>query len=246
MTKEALENIENDITFKNKKSTVVFNKDWHKGVVGIVASRLIEHHFRPTIVLTESNGKITGSARTVNHFNLYEALEKCDHLLEQWGGHHHAAGLTLSKDKLNEFIAYFDEVVQETLSREAQIQEQWVDVEIDFNTLFLSDEDRMKIPRFKRILDQFEPFGPGNMKPLFLAKNVFSKQVKILKDTHLKLTMFQPNIDLQIEGIGFNLGHKSDEVALGIPYDVVFTLENNVWMNRTTLQLNIKDIRAAI
>jgi len=246
ITSEALELIEQNADYESRKSTVVFKKDWHKGVVGIVASRLIEKHYRPTIVLTESNGKATGSARTVNDFDIHAALVKCEHLLEQFGGHTHAAGMTMALENVTAFQEHFEKVVRESITVEDESPEQEVDIEIDFNEIFTNGENRMKIPRVKRILEQFEPHGPGNMKPVFLAKNVYSTDVRLLKDVHLKLSMTQPNSDVAIEGIGFNLGDKIDHVAAGVPFDLVFTMESNKWNNRETLQLNIKDIRASL
>lgn len=246
ITTEALEIIENDQHYQSKSTTVVFKNDWHKGVVGIVASRLIEKHFKPTIVLTESNGKATGSARTVNHFDIHAALAKCEHLLEQFGGHTHAAGMTLALENVETFQKHFDEIVRETISVEDQTPEQEVDIQINFDEIFTSGENRLKIPRLKRILEQFEPHGPGNMKPVFMATNVFSTDMRILKDSHLKISMVQPDRDVVLEGIGFNLAEKQDDVASGLPFDVVFTLESNVWRDRETLQLNIKDVRPTV
>jgi single-stranded-DNA-specific exonuclease len=144
------------------------------------------------------------------------------------------------------FQQHFEKVVQESITIEDETPEQEVDIEIDFNEIFTNGENRMKIPRVKRILEQFEPHGPGNMKPVFLAKNVYSTNVRLLKDVHLKLSMTQPNSDVVIEGIGFNLGDKIDDVAAGVPFDLVFTMESNKWNNKETLQLNIKDIRAVL
>lgn len=246
ITEEALEMIANNPEFSERKSTVVFKDDWHKGVVGIVASRLIETHFKPMVVLTENDGVLTGSARTVNNFDLYKAISSCDELLEQYGGHTHAAGLTLKKENLNAFIAKFDEVVRETILIDDLAPEEKVDLEIDFNAIFHKNENRMQLPKLKRILKQLEPHGPGNMKPVFLAKNVYTTEVRVLKEKHLKLKMTQPNSDVILDGIAFNLGHKEEEVAAGIPFDVLFTLESNSWNDRETLQLNIKDIRAIL
>lgn len=246
ITTEALELIEMDASYESRKSTVVFKNDWHKGVVGIVASRLIEKHFRPTIVLTESNGKATGSARTVNDFDIHAALEKCEHLLDQFGGHTHAAGMTMALENVPKFQLQFEQIVQDSIQIEDETPEQTVDMELSFDEIFTSEENRMKIPRIKRILEQFEPHGPGNMKPVFMARNVFSTDARLLKEAHLKISMTQPNSDVVLEGIGFNLGNKMDDVAAGLPFDVVFTLETNKWKNRETIQLNIKDIRPMI
>lgn len=246
ITTEALELIEQDGAYESRKSTVLFKQDWHKGVVGIVASRLVEKHFRPTIVLTESNGKATGSARTVNNFDIHAALIRCEHLLEQFGGHTHAAGMTLALENVERFKEHFDQIVKETITLEDESPEQEVDLEIDFDEIFTAGENRMKIPRLKRILEKFEPHGPGNMKPVFLTRNVYATDARILKEAHLKLSMVQPNSDVKIEGIGFNLSDKEEFTASGLPFDVVYTLEKNVWKERETLQLNIKDIRPTL
>ena len=246
ITFEALEQIENDTNYSFKKSTVVFQNDWHKGVVGIVASRLIERHFRPTIVLTESNGMVTGSARTVNDFDIHEALIQCEDLLEQFGGHKHAAGMSLALENLTKFQERFEEVVSQTIASEDLLPEENVDIEIAFDEIFTKDENRLKIPRLKRILNQLEPHGPGNMKPVFMSTNVFSTDVRLLKEEHLKLSMTQPNSDIVLEGIAFKMADKIDLVASGLPFDVLYTLETNVWKDREILQLNIKDIRASI
>ena len=243
ITFEALEQIENDANYSSKKTTVVFQNDWHKGVVGIVASRLIERHFRPTIVLTESNGMITGSARTVNDFDIHEALIKCEDLLDQFGGHKHAAGITLTLDNLAKFQERFEHVVSQSIASEDLAPEENVDIEITFEEIFTKDENRLKIPRLKRILNQLEPHGPGNMKPVFISTNVFTTDVRLLKDEHLKLSMTQPNSDIVLEGIAFKMADKMELVASGLPFDVLYTLETNVWKEKETLQLNIKDIR---
>jgi single-stranded-DNA-specific exonuclease len=246
ITFEALQDIEENVLFKTRKSTVVFKEDWHKGVVGIVASRLIEKHFKPTIVLTESNGKITGSARTVNNFDIHSALVKCEDLLEQFGGHTHAAGMTLLKENLNDFTLKFEEIVSTTIDPTDLIPQETVDLEIAFEEIFKRDENRMKLPRLKRILNQLEPHGPGNMKPVFLTKNVYSMDVRLLKEAHLKLSLTQPNTDIVIEAIGFNMPEKMEIVAAGLPFDILYTLESNNWRERETLQLNIKDIRPTV
>ena len=246
ITFEALEQIENDKNYSSKKTTVVFQNDWHKGVVGIVASRLIERHFRPTIVLTESNGMVTGSARTVNDFDIHEALIKCEDLLEQFGGHKHAAGMSLTLDNLVKFQERFEYIVSQSIASEDLAPEENVDIELTFEEIFTKEENRLKIPRLKRILNQLEPHGPGNMKPVFMSTNVFTTDVRVLKEEHLKLSMTQPNSDIIIEGIGFKMADKMDLVASGLPFDVIYTLETNVWKERETLQLNIKDIRSKI
>lgn len=243
ITREALEQIENDSSSDSKVTTVVFNETWHKGVVGIVASRLIETHYKPTIVLTESNGMVIGSARSVYGFDVYEAICACEDLLEQFGGHKYAAGLTMKKENLDAFKMQFEKAVKERIQPELLVPEQKIDLNLSFNQIFTNQENRLQLPRLKRILSQFEPHGPGNMKPVFTSNNVFSTDVRILKDVHLKLAMTQPDSDLVIEGIGFNMSEKMDTVASGLPFQVAYTLESNKWNGKETIQLNLKDVR---
>jgi single-stranded-DNA-specific exonuclease len=245
-TKEALEQILGFDDFETKKSTIVNKEGWSKGVVGIVASRLIERHFRPTIVLAEENGLLTGSARTVNDFDIHAALSLCSDLFVKFGGHTHAAGLTLQKENLEAFKVRFEEIVSKGIDLEDQLASIVVDQEINFDEIFKPGEDFGKLPRLKRILDQMEPYGPGNLNPLFVTRNVYASQCKILKEKHLKLTVCQPTYKLEIPAIAFNLSDKIDEVASGLPFDIVYSLEENTWNNKTTLQLNIRDIRAAV
>ena len=244
MTQEALKIIDEDVTFKSKSATVVFNPQWHKGVVGIVASRLIETHFKPTIVLTESNGIISGSARTVNDFDLHEALIKCSDLLVQFGGHTHAAGLSLLPENLAAFTEMFDRVVRESISEKDKNPIQLIDAQLSLSEIYLPNESLFTIPKFYRILSKFEPFGPGNMKPVFLLKEVYSDQVSILKDAHLKLKVKQENCPLKLDAIGFGLAKKEPLVTFGMAYELACTLDVNVFRDVSTLQLIIKDIKS--
>ena len=246
ITAQAIEMLEADDYHNERVTTIAYHPDWHKGVVGIVASRLVEKWYRPSIVLTQNDGKITGSARSVEGFDIHAALVECQDLLEQFGGHMHAAGLTLLPENLEAFKEQFDSIVRKRIDPALLTESQEIDLELDFDQIFKTGEDRMKIPKLKRILRQFEPHGPGNMKPVFLTKNVFSTQVRLLKDAHLKLSMVQPEHDVVMEGIGFNMHEKQDSVSSGIPFDVVYTLEINRWNGRETLQLNIKDVRETI
>lgn len=243
ITEEALELLESDSDLLANASTVVYKEDWHKGVVGIVASRLIEKYHRPTIVLTESNGKATGSARSVNGFNIHDALIQCEHLLLQFGGHAHAAGMTLNIEDIPAFQQKFEEVVKSSITHNEAQPIQSIDMELDLDELFEPDENRMKIPKLKRQIDAFEPYGPGNMKPVFISRNVFAVASRVLKDEHLKLTLTQADGSVVIDGIGFGLADKEEFVAAGVAFDVAYTLETNTWNGRSTLQLNIKDIR---
>jgi single-stranded-DNA-specific exonuclease len=243
ITQEALALISQAEKHKNSKTTVVFQSHWHKGVVGIVASRLIEKHYKPTIVLTESNGIATGSARTVQDFDIYAALLKCEHLLDQFGGHKHAAGVNLQLDKVDEFIDYFEMIVQESISADNLLPELNIDLEINFQDLFDPSNANRTIPKILKQLERFEPFGPGNMKPVFLVKNCFCLSAKVLKETHLKVLLTQPPSNFSLDGIGFNLGNKISLLSSGKPIDVAFTIESNTWNGKTSLQLNIKDLR---
>jgi len=246
ITAEALEQIAQDLAFESKRSTVVFRESWHKGVIGIVASRLIENHYRPTIVLTESNGKATGSARSIRGLDIHEALQQCADLLEQFGGHAFAAGMTLPLENVAAFSERFEKVVHELLSPEMSVAEQTVDLDLGFQEIFLAHEKAGQVPKLKRILNQLEPHGPGNMKPVFVTRNVFAQQARLLKDLHLKVVLEQPGSAIAIEGIGFNMPDKYDLVQSGEPFDVLYTLETNRWNDRETLQLNIKDIRPSL
>jgi single-stranded-DNA-specific exonuclease len=246
ITQEALEQIALDDGFEKRKSTVVFQPGWHKGVVGIVASRLIETHYRPTIVLTESKGVATGSARSVERFNVYEAISSCEHLLTQFGGHHHAAGLTLPLENVAAFRDAFDRAVSEKIDKMEEVQELTVDMEIRLHQLFVAGESVQQIPRIMRMLEKMEPFGPGNDKPVFCVRSVYAKSSKLLKEAHLRVELMDPETGITLPAIGFNMPEKADLVASGCAFDCLFTLETNTWNDRTTLQLQLRDIRETV
>ena len=243
ITLEALKQIENDPNFNQKKTTVVYNTDWQKGVVGIVASRLVESHYKPTIVLTETDGVYTGSARSIEGVDVYEAIDSCADLLDRYGGHKYAAGLTISKDNLHAFIERFEKFVATHTTVELFNPQLTIDIEINFDQIFKEGEDRMKVPRLKRILSRFEPHGPGNMSPVFISSNVYTTEMRVLKEKHLKLNVTQPKSDVVLPAIGFNLFEKADLVSSGIPFDLAYTIDVNKWNGKETIQLNIKDIR---
>ncbi|MFY7991158.1 MAG: single-stranded-DNA-specific exonuclease RecJ [Fluviicola sp.] len=243
ITTEALELIEQDDAFSARKSTVVYHPDWHKGVVGIVASRLIERHYRPTIVLTENNGFATGSARSVAGFNLYAAIQECEHLLTQFGGHHHAAGLTLPLENIDAFREAFDAVVQANISRDEEVEELVIDAEIRLHQLFLAGESVAQVPRILRMEQEMEPFGPENQKPMYAVRGVYASSYRVLKEAHLKIDLMDPDSGVVIPAIAFNMADKEDIIASGCAFDCAFTLESNTWNNRTTLQLQVRDIR---
>ncbi|HNS41383.1 MAG TPA: DHHA1 domain-containing protein, partial [Taishania sp.] len=242
-TQEALSIIEKNEWYHTAKSTVVHQEGWHKGIVGIVASKLIDKHFKPTIVLTQLDDKLTGSARSVNNFDIYKAIAACEDLLEQYGGHTHAAGLTLKKENLAQFRTKFEEIVREKLTLEDALPVEYIDLELNFDAIFTSSENRTLVPRMKRILKQMEPHGPHNMKPVFYSSNVYSKSIKILKDEHLKLQVTQPDCDVVLDAIGFFMADKQLDVAAGMPFEMLYTLETNIWNGKESLQLMIKDIR---
>lgn len=245
-TLEALEIIAQDELFINRKSTVVFQSGWHKGVVGIVASRLIEHHYRPTIVLTENKGEATGSARSVSGFNVYEAITACEHLLTQYGGHQHAAGLSLPLENVAVFREHFDAYVQEHIQALDEMEELVIDLEITASDLFLAGESVLQVPRIYRMLEQMEPFGPGNNKPVFCIRNAYASKQRVLKEAHLKFDLVDPVSGIELAAIGFNMADKADLIASGCAFDCAFTLETNTWQNRTTLQIQVRDIRETI
>jgi single-stranded-DNA-specific exonuclease len=216
------------------RSTVVYQPHWHKGVVGIVASRLIEHHYRPTIVLTQSEGKVTGSARSIKGFNLFEGLNQCAEYLETWGGHYYAAGLTLKEENLADFTQRFNEVVTQIVPED--LFQPVVDIDAE---ILLADIN----PSFLAILKQFAPHGPENMRPVFISRNVYDYQGKssIVKEKHLKLNVTQNGHDC-IQAIGFNLADKMDLIK-GKSFDMIYYIEENEWNGNINIQLKIIDIR---
>jgi len=234
ITEQALEMVEKDPDFVNRKSTVLFHSEWHKGVIGIVASRLIEKYYRPTIILTESNGMATGSARSVEGFDLYSAIESCSDLLDQYGGHTHAAGLTMKLEKLPLFIERFEKAVVTNIVERSMTPEIEYDIEIPLRTI---------TPKFFSVLKQFSPFGPGNLNPVFMSKNVWDVgDATIVGNNHLKLSLTQEEGGRIFKAIGFNLGEHYDKVSQGISFDICFIIEENHFNGHINLQLNIKDI----
>lgn len=238
-TRQALERIATDDFLRGSWSTVVFDPTWHKGVIGIVASRLIDVHYRPTIVLTESNGKVAGSARSVKGFDVYEAISACSDLLEQFGGHTYAAGLTMDPANLEAFRARFEAVVRGSLREEQRIPEEEVDAEIVLRDI--ND-------RFIRTLQLMAPFGPGNMRPVFLTRGLVDKgRARIVGESHLKMNLADPKDPrLELDAIAFRQGHHLELIRSGAPFSVLYTLEENTWNGRTTVQMNIKDIKPGV
>lgn len=233
ITGEALTLITNDEQFTQRKTTVVYQEHWHKGVVGIVASRLIESYYRPTIVLTKSGDVVAGSARSIAGFNLYDAIHECRDLLLGYGGHFAAAGMTLLPENVEAFSNKFETVVASLITPELMVPEIVIDTEITFQELGFP---------FYNILIQMEPFGPENMRPVFIAKNVRDTGYsRMLKEQHIKFVLKQGNTTFK--GIGFNLASKFHLLELHHPIDVVFCLEMSEWDGEKHLQLKVQDFR---
>ena len=234
ITEQALLQIENDDSFSIRKSTVVYHPEWHKGVIGIVASRLTDRYYRPTVVMTQTNGHVSGSARSVKDFDIYNAIEACADLLDQFGGHMYAAGLTMKAENVEAFKEKFESIVSTTIEERMLVKE----IEID-DELALSDIT----PSFFKLLKQFAPFGPGNMNPVFLTRNVRdSGYSRVVGNNHLKLSILQPGTNYVYDAIGFQLGNFYPAVATRKPFNVCYHIDENNFNNKTTLQLNIKDI----
>ncbi|WP_456376297.1 single-stranded-DNA-specific exonuclease RecJ [Lutibacter sp.] len=236
ITQEALQQIEENNETQTF-STVVYAKNWHKGVIGIVASRLIETYYKPTLVFTKSGDKLAASARSVKGFDIYNALEQCTEFIEQFGGHKYAAGLTLKATNYQKFKEKFEEVVKNTISEESRTPQISIDAEISLSKI---------TPKFFRILKQLEPFGPQNMKPVFMAEglrdNGYGKRVGA-DETHLKLNIFQGTDQKTYNAIGFSLGYKHAITKNGKSFKAVFNIDENHWNGNTSLQLLLKDIQ---
>lgn len=229
---DMLSDMEAELKFR---STIVYQPHWHKGVVGIVASRLIDHHYRPTIVLTSSNGKVTGSARSIKGFNLFEGLNQCAEYLETYGGHYFAAGLTMMEEHLPAFRKRFDEVVREMVPEDKFQPEIEIDAELNFSDIN---------EKFMKILKQFAPHGPENMKPIFISRNVMDYQglSTVVKEKHLRLVIYQQG-SRTMNCIGFNMGEKLEIVKSKNTFDILYHIEENEWQGNITLQLKIIDVR---
>ena len=235
ITKEALAQI-TQANEQENNTTVVYKEHWHKGVIGIVASRLIETYYRPTLVFTKSGDKLAASARSVKGFDVYNALEGCAQFIEQFGGHKYAAGLTLQEKDYLDFKAQFEKVVSKTIDPKLLSAEINIDAQLDLAAI---------TPKFHRILKQFAPFGPGNRQPVFMTENLkdtgYGKCVGADK-THLRLTVKQVNSKAFV-GIGFGLGDKKQTACSGTPFKAVYCIDENLWQGKVSLQLRIKDIQ---
>jgi single-stranded-DNA-specific exonuclease len=231
ITEEALSILENDTAYIARRSTVLYQPHWHKGVVGIVASRLIERFYRPTIVLTRSGEVISGSARSVNGFNVYEAIHACREHLLAYGGHFAAAGVTLHPDQVEAFTLKFEEVVASTIQPNSLRPELIVDAELPLEAIR---------PGLFNIIEQMQPFGPGNVQPVFVARRLLDRGSRIVKEQHIRFCLRQGS--QQADGIGFGLAAKFGLLQSGKPVDVIFTLEENEWNNIRSLQLKVIDL----
>ncbi len=236
ITTQALEMIGNNPALQTAKTSVLFHESWHKGVVGIVASRLTESYYRPTIVLTAANGVATGSARSVKNFDIYNAIDACSDLLDQFGGHAFAAGLSLPVENVERFAAKFEEVVCGLITEDQLTPEIEIDLELDLSDI---------TDRFFSILVQMAPFGPGNMNPVFITRNcIDAGGTRVVGNEHIKLSVCQKaNPQVMANGIAFRQSVHYADIVDGKPFSMVYTIEENKWKGRTSLQLNVKDIR---
>lgn len=238
ITQEALTMVREMEGIEQKKSIVLYNSKWHKGVVGIVASRLVETFYRPTIVLTESNGYITGSARSITGFDLYEAIEQCGDLMESFGGHMYAAGLTMKEEHLEEFTSRFEKWSAEKISDDMLTPQVSIDTYLEF---------RQITPKFFRLLKQFQPFGPGNESPVFLTEDVYDNGNGRLVGSdagHLKLELIQEDEPYRaISAIAFNQREHFDHLHNGNPVDICYSVAENYYRGIANLQLRVKDIK---
>ncbi|WP_020404522.1 single-stranded-DNA-specific exonuclease RecJ [Gracilimonas tropica] len=231
--KEAMAQIDEDFDMEEVSTIVLYNEDWHLGVIGIVASRLVDLYHRPAIMLSNVDGKVKGSARSVKGFNIYDAIKKCEDLLEQFGGHEFAAGLTLKEGNLTEFRRRMNDLAYTDLSENSFEPELTVDAKLDL------DEVDMK---FWKLLSQFEPFGPGNLRPVFITEGVtVVGEPTIVGNGHLKMRIRQNGSGV-FDTIGFNMHEYLPAVRTGDPFKVAYVIEENNWNGRRTLQLRLKDI----
>lgn len=235
ITREALDLIKSTEQGSTRFCNVLYNPEWHKGVVGIVASRVIEHYYRPTIILTRSGEYATGSARSVPGFNLYEAVHACRHLLTGYGGHFAAAGLTLPVENIDALRKAFEEYTAANIEPQCLVPEIIIDAEIELKDI---------TPALYKIICQMEPFGPENMHPVFMVRNVLDTGFsRIVKDTHLKISIQQH--ETVIQGIGFGLADKLELLQTKEPVDIAFKIDENTWNGSTSLQIVVNDIRKA-
>ncbi|HNR41955.1 MAG TPA: single-stranded-DNA-specific exonuclease RecJ [Bacteroidales bacterium] len=240
ITTEAMRMISEDLRSVNAKTTVLFNPSWKKGVIGIVASRLIETYYRPTVILTESNGFATGSARSVQGYDLYQAIEACSDLLESFGGHMFAAGLTLRKENIKPFTERFEQYVNSTITEDQLVPRVFIDSELSFAEI---SED------FFNSLNKFQPFGPENMSPVFITRNILDTGTGRMVGSsgeHLRLELYQDSaLSKVFPAIAFSQANHFEHIRKGLPFDIAYSVEMNEFRGNRNLQLNIKDIKVA-
>ncbi|HMP98895.1 MAG TPA: single-stranded-DNA-specific exonuclease RecJ [Cyclobacteriaceae bacterium] len=235
ITQEAISMIEQDTYLKEARSTVLYKKDWHKGVIGIVASRCIEKYYRPTVILTESNNKLTGSARSVRGFDLYKAIESCSDLLEKFGGHKYAAGLTLDISKYEAFRQRFEQVVRENITEEQLTPAIQIDLGLEFDAI---------TPKFFNVLKQMAPFGPENLNPVFVSENVYVvNALSLLKDKHIKFTAAQQDNTNSFTVIGFDMPDHYQKLLDAKKFSIAYSIDENDFNGERSLQLRLKDIK---
>jgi len=241
ITEEALAMLANEPD--DRSVNVLYSSAWHKGVVGIVASRVIEKYPLPTIILTEHNGVLSGSARTVGNFDIHHALIQCESSLIQFGGHQHAAGLSMHPENFEVFKSKLNELAATYFESNPRTPRLTYDAALNFDEIF-GRESLYSIPKLVRVLDAFEPHGPGNHKPMFLTEEVYAIQSKLLKSLHLKLTLTQQSQRVSLNAIGFNMKEKEELTIPGLAFNALHTLDINEFNNRSTVQLVLKDIQA--
>ena len=236
ITRQAMEMISRNPGLKEGKATVLFDPNWHKGVIGIVASRLIETYYRPTIIFTESNGMITGSARSVKDFDVYDAIDACSDLLEHFGGHKYAAGLSLRPERLDDFREKFMQFVEDNITEEMLMPQIEVHAELELSVI---------AGKFFRVLKQFAPFGPGNPNPVFVSRNcIVHGNVRVVGNKHLKFRVSQPSMyHSDLPAIAFQQGNQIERMRTCKTFDIAYQIEENEWNGQVNLQLNVKDIK---
>lgn len=237
ITDEAIALIDSDVRYATRRSIVVYKPDWHKGVIGIVASRLSEEFYKPSIVLTNSNGLASGSARSVSGFDIYKAIDSCRDLLENFGGHMYAAGLSMKEENILAFTERLEKYVSENILEEQTYPQIEIDAVLEFKDI---------TPKFFRVLKQFAPFGPGNMKPIFASKKVFDYGTSRLvgkEQEHLKLELIDSSSENVINGIAFRMHEYNDHLKALNPLDICYTIEENTFNGNTSIQLMIRDIK---
>lgn len=234
ITEEAIEIVEKDETILNKKAIILYKKHWHIGVIGIVASRMVEKYHRPTLILTQSDGKIVGSARSVRGFDIHQAINDCADLLINFGGHQYAAGISLMPENIEAFKERFENLVTKTLTKEQEQPEQRIDAEIELNAI---------TPKFWNVLKQFAPFGPMNMRPVFVSRSVQDTgYTKMLKDNHVSISI-QQGESFTFSGIAFNAAEHYRNIKDKFIFDICYALEESYWHGKRSIKLSVKDFK---